>query len=62
MAAMCKVMGWDCCGRLNISRDRNSLCRHAGLDKASGQPKSLGGQDSSRRAEARRLDTGSGPV
>ena len=40
MAAMCKVMGWDCCGRLNISRDRNSLSRHAGLDKASGQPKS----------------------
>jgi hypothetical protein len=29
MAAMCRVLGWDCCGRLNISRDRNSLCRHA---------------------------------
>jgi len=57
-----KVSGVKPEGQLGIAALRHFYpFRHAGLDPASSQPKSLGWKDPSRRADARRLDSGSRP-
>ncbi|MFK0205289.1 hypothetical protein [Agrobacterium sp. NPDC090283] len=48
-------------GSLDDCHNAQRSFRHPGLEPGSFQPKSLGWKDSSRRADARRLDSGSRP-